>query len=236
MAPLDPPASPGPPDPAGARPLPEELVLLCTDPGRGLLRVSSSAFRRVIAGAVLAELLLTGGITVEGRRITGFQPLGAHDEIGAAVLARLERTRKGRRPGLEAAVRRVPRDAVRHYRDRLVAQGAMTVERRRKLLVPYRVLLPVRSEAGQEIADRVAATLARTAAEEGAGTTGAGADERDRLLAGLLWAGRMDRRIYPGRQHAALRDTVRRTARDLPVAQAVRRVVTADRTEASGGG
>ncbi|MEV6972354.1 GPP34 family phosphoprotein [Kitasatospora sp. NPDC093806] len=266
MAPFDAvPFEAVPPDPVppGGLSLPEELVLLCTDPEQGLLRVSSAAFQRVIAGAVIAELLLTGGLTVEGRLITGFQPLGPRDEIGADVLARLDRARKGRRLGLDAAVRQVPRAAaVRYFRERLVAEGVLTVERRRILLVPYRARIPVRATAGQEIADRIGAGLAAVAGRSGpsgrsgpdgrpepegrfgqegrsgqegraSGTAGAGLPERDRQLAGLLWAGQLDRRLYPGRQHAGLRKAAGQVAKDLPIAQAVRRVVSADN---SGGG
>ncbi|WP_406089303.1 GPP34 family phosphoprotein [Kitasatospora purpeofusca] len=127
MAPL------GPPDPpASSDRLPlvlaEELVLLCTDPDSGTPRVSRNGFQRAIAAAVLTELLLTGGITVEDRRITGFRPVGAGDEVTAEVLARLERAPKGRRPGLDAALRRAPRGpTVRSFREQPVAQALRRV-------------------------------------------------------------------------------------------------------------
>ncbi|MFE6749051.1 GPP34 family phosphoprotein [Kitasatospora purpeofusca] len=224
MAPL------GPPDPYAASDrlplaLAEELVLLCTDPDSGFLRVPRNGFRRAVAAAVLAELVLTGGVEVEDRWITGFRPDGARDEVTAGVLARLEQAPAWRRSGLDAAVRRVPRGpAVRSFREGLVASGHLTLERHRfLLLVPYRVWLPVRATVGAETAERIAAALRGTSP----------ATERDLQLAGLLWAAQLDRRLFPGRVHSELRKSFRAVAREQPVARALRRVVGAD--NASGG-
>ncbi|MFF2661392.1 GPP34 family phosphoprotein [Kitasatospora sp. NPDC058032] len=220
-----------PPEPPGGRPLMDELVLLCNDPGPTWLDSSPSMFERMIAGAVLAELLLTGAITIEGQWITGVNPFGARDEVGEAVLGRLNRVRKGGRSKLVSALRRIPpATTARHYQDRLVAQGVMTIERRRLLLLPYRALLPVRASAAQEITDRIVASLERT----GAGSAGTG--ERDLQLAGLLWAGRFDGRLRPRQERAAFRAATRRAAQDLPIAQAVRGVIEMDRSAGSGGG
>ncbi|MEV0191481.1 GPP34 family phosphoprotein [Kitasatospora purpeofusca] len=223
-------APPGPPDPYAASDrlpltLAEELVLLCTDPDSGFLRVPGNGFRRAVAAAVLAELVLTGGIEVEDRWITGFRPDVARDEVTAGVLARLEQAPERRRPGLDAAVRRVPRGpAVRSIREGLVASGHLTPERRRfLLLVPYRAWLPVRAAVGAETAERIAAALRGTSP----------ATERDLQLAGLLWAAQLDRRLFPGRVHSELRKSFRAVAREQPVARALRRVVGAD--NASGG-
>ncbi|MDY0810321.1 GPP34 family phosphoprotein [Kitasatospora purpeofusca] len=238
-------ASLGPPDPSDPSDrlplaLAEELVLLCTDPDSGTLRVSRNGFQRAVAAAVLAELLLTGGITVEGRRITAFRPVGACDEVTAEVLARLERAPKGRRPGLDAALRRVPRaPAVRSFRERLVASGHLTAERRRiLLLVPYRAWPPVRATVAAEIAERITASLSRKGSASGYGSDAARwgaspAAERDLQLAGMLWAARLDRRLFPGRIHSELRKSFRAVAREQPIAQALHRVVGSDN---AGGG
>lgn len=180
---------------------------------------------------MLAELLLTGGITVEDRRITAFRPVGARDEVTAEVLARLERAPKGRRSGLDATLRRVPRaPAVRSFRERLVASGHLTVERRRiLLLVPYRAWLPVPSTVGAEIAERITATLRGASGPRGASPTAV----RDLHLAGMLWAAQLDRRLFPGRVHSELRKSFRAVAREQPIALALHRVVGAD--NASGG-
>ncbi|WP_406113645.1 GPP34 family phosphoprotein [Kitasatospora purpeofusca] len=127
MAPLGP---PGPPASSDRLPLvlAEELVLLCTDPDSGTPRVSRNGFQRAIAATVLTELLLTGGITVEDRRITGFRPVGAGDEVTAEVLARLERAPRGGGPGWTrpcAGCRGGP--TVRSSREQPVAQALRRV-------------------------------------------------------------------------------------------------------------
>ncbi|MFE4514006.1 GPP34 family phosphoprotein [Kitasatospora sp. NPDC056783] len=211
------------------RPLPEELLLLCAEPVRGRLRVPAIPLPTAIAGAVLAELRLRGAITLDGRRITAFQPLGDHDELAAGVLAELERLGKKRhRATVDHALGKVPHHrAHRHYLDRLTEQGALTVRTHRFLGLPYRRWTAVRPDAGALIAGRVAATLART------GTDGPAtpAEERDRQLAGLIGAARLENRLYRG---APTRHAVRRLARSLPIAHAVKRAVAARGSAASG--
>ncbi|MEE1827521.1 GPP34 family phosphoprotein [Streptomyces sp. BE20] len=232
MAPLD-------SGPHGRRPMPEELVLLCTDPAHGRMPVPAAAFYRALTGGVLAELVLAGAVAVEDRRITGFRPLGAQDEITAGVLDRLAEAGKWKhRLGLDHVMRQIPRrEALGHFRERLVAEGVLTVERRRVLLVPYRAHLPVPATAGQEIADRIARALGRTGAGTGgtaASPGGAGGpDGPDLQLAGLIGAARLDRRIFPGPENTEVRKAARRLVKELPVARAVRRLVDAD--NASGG-
>ncbi|MBV2154075.1 GPP34 family phosphoprotein [Kitasatospora sp. SUK 42] len=207
---------------ADIRPLPEELLLLCADPARGRFLNPSSHLNQVIAGAVLAELLLTGAITVEKQRITGYQPFGATDEVAAGVLARLESKGKSRfRPWLFEAVRWIPeRPGYRFHLDRLVAQGYYTVEEKRFLGLPVRRHLPTRPDLARQTAARVAATL--LARDGGAGRPTA---ERDRQLAGLIDVAGLERRLYPGRDGAPIRRAAGRLARELPVPQAVRKAV-----------
>ncbi|MFI6846874.1 GPP34 family phosphoprotein [Kitasatospora sp. NPDC050467] len=209
--------------PPNARSIPEELLLLCADPVRGRLRTPHSTLHRVIAGGVVAEMLMSGAITVEGRRITGFQPLGAHDEVGAGVLARLEKAgKRDQRLGLDLVIRRVPRKpGPAPFLDRLTSDGLLVVETRRFLGLPYRRHAATRPTMGQEIAARVAATLAHEGDESPAA-------ERDRQLAGLIGAARLERRLYPGSAGAPTRRAVRRLTRELPIAGAVRRVITSD--------
>ncbi|MFG3055095.1 GPP34 family phosphoprotein [Kitasatospora sp. NPDC048239] len=209
--------------PLDTRSIPEELLLLCVDPEHGRLRIPAATFHRVIAGGVLAELLVTGAISVDGRRITGYRPLGPADEVAAGVLARLEGAGKRQSPrGLDIALRRIPRKpGHRPYLDRLVAAGLVTAETRRVLGIPYRRYVAVRPDIGAVTAARVAATLERPA-------DGSSADERDRQLAGLVAAARLDRRLYPGSAGAATRRAARQLGKELPVAQAVRRALNAD--------
>ncbi|MFD0279142.1 GPP34 family phosphoprotein [Kitasatospora sp. NPDC127111] len=224
------------------RSIPEELLLLCADPVHGRLRIPSGSFHRVIAGGVVAELLVTGAITVEDRRITGFRPLGGHDEVAAGVLARLEAAGKSRRRlGLDVVIRRVPRKpGSAPFLDRLAADGLLTVEQRRFLGLSYRRHVATRPGVGQEIAARVAATLAREGHATAAGPSAAGVSaagpalaepaeaERDRQLAGLIGAARLQRRLYPGAAGAPTRRAVRQLVRELPIARAVQRVVASD--------
>ncbi|WP_406198754.1 GPP34 family phosphoprotein [Kitasatospora sp. NBC_01560] len=223
--------------PSDRRPIPEELLLLCADPVDGRLRVPAATYHRVLAGGVVVELLLDGAITVEERRITGYRPLGGQDEVAAGVLARLEDAGK-RRNGfsLDRAIRQVPRrPGSAPFLARLAADGFVTVEQRRFLGLPYRRHVATRPGIGQEIAARVAATLAREAGGAGAPADGrSAADERDRQLAGLIGAGRLDRRVYPGPAGAATRRAVRLLVRELPVARAVRRAVDADSSATAG--
>ncbi|AUY51651.1 GPP34 family phosphoprotein [Streptomyces sp. CB01881] len=213
-----------------ARSIPEELLLLCADPVRGRLRIPYATFYRVIAGGAVAELLVTGAITVEERRITGFQPLGAHDEVAAGVLARLEKAGKRKQQlGLDLALRGIPRKpGLTPYLDRLTADGLLTVEKHRFLGLPYRRHVATRPDVRQEIAARVAATLAR----EGGAPAAAGPDgqpaERDRQLAGLIGAARLDRRLYPGSTGAPTRRAIRQLTKELPIARAVRRAINSD--------
>ncbi|WP_316529090.1 GOLPH3/VPS74 family protein [Kitasatospora brasiliensis] len=217
---------------APPRPLAEELLLLCAEPVHGRLRVPTTALPTALTGAVLAELQLRGAITVDNHRITGFQPLGDHDELAAGVLAELARAGKSRRhTTIEHALRRMPHHrAQRYFLDRLTEQGALAVRTRRFLGLPYRRWTAVRPDAGALIAERVAATLART------GTLGptTPAEERDWQLAGLIGAARLENRLYRGAAGAPTRHAVRHLARSLPIAHAVKRVVAARSSAASG--
>ncbi|MER7580893.1 GPP34 family phosphoprotein [Kitasatospora sp. NPDC097691] len=214
-----------------SRPLPEELILLCAHPKHGRFRAPVSEFHHAVAGAVLAELLLAGAITVEKRHITGYQPFGARDEVEAGVLARLEAKGKSRfRPVLDQAITRVPNPpGHRFHLDRLVAQGCYTVAEKRILGLPWRTHLLTRPELRQQTADRVAATLLNPHPSDPRLTDPPGGGdrpsvERDRQLAGLIGVSGLEHRLYPGRSGAPVRRAVRKLAWDLPIPQAVRRV------------
>ncbi|MEV7772537.1 GPP34 family phosphoprotein [Kitasatospora sp. NPDC086791] len=205
-----------------SRPLPEELLLLCAaHPQHGRFRAPTAEFHHVVAGAVLAELLLAGAITVDERYITGHQPFGARDEVEAGVLARLEAKGKSRfRPGLDQAITRVPNPpGYRFHLDRLVAEGYCTVQERRFLGLPWRTYPATRPELGPQTAARVAATLLGPEGGDDRPTA-----ERDRQLAGLIGVAGLEHRLYPGRTGAPVRRAVRKLARELPIPRAVGRV------------
>ncbi|WP_183107046.1 GPP34 family phosphoprotein [Streptomyces sp. 1114.5] len=204
------------------RPLAEELLLLCADPATGRLR-SPTTFPTAVAGAVLAELQLTGTITVEDRRITAFRPLDDHDELAARVLTELDRAGGSRhRTTLDHALGELRyRNAPRRHLDRLTDQGVLTVRTPGFLGLPRRRWTAVRPNTGALIAERVAATLARTA-DSGPTTP---AEQRDHQLAGLIGAAGLERRLYRGAEGEPARRAVRRLARSLPVPAAVSRAV-----------
>ncbi|MCX5212759.1 GPP34 family phosphoprotein [Kitasatospora sp. NBC_00240] len=209
-----------------ARTIPEDLVLLCAGPAGGTVRMSGG-FHRMLAGGVLAEMLVGGAIAVEGRHITQYQPFAGQDPVAAGVLARLGEAGKRRRPPtLDVAVRRIGRDAVGPALASLTARGLLSTERRRFLGVfPYRRHRVTAPGAGQEIAARV-----RIAALAPA-TAGA----RDRQLAGLLAAGGPARQVFPGPAGADVRRALKALVRELPIAGAVQRVISSDAAAASSG-
>lgn len=205
-----------------SRTIPEELVLLCASPADGRLRMPSS-FHRVLAGGVLAELLLTGAISVEGRRITGFQPLGDHEPVAAGVLTRLGGPGRRKAPAaLDTTLRRIRRGEVQALVESFATRGLLSIERRRLLgVLPYRQVTSTEPDAAREIAARLRATVLSPPGWPGAA-------ERDRQLAGLLGAARLERRLYPGAENAQVRRTVRVLARELPIARAAQRAISAD--------
>lgn len=141
---------------ASALPLPEELLLLCAEPTTGRIR-TLSGFHRAMAGAVLAELLLTGGLAVDGRRITGYQPPAGTEPVSTAVLARLAQGRKsGRGAGLDTTLRRISQAAARGFQDSLAARGLLRSETRRLLgLIPYQRHFATTPEIGPAITARL---------------------------------------------------------------------------------
>ncbi|MER7750954.1 GPP34 family phosphoprotein [Kitasatospora sp. NPDC097643] len=115
------------------------LLLLWAHPVHGRLRIPSTTFATVIAGAVLAELLLNGSITVDERRITGFQPLGVPGRVIAdRVAATLRRSQAGR-----AAAGALSPASPAEERDRQLA-GLIGVARLEHRLYPGRPLAPIR--------------------------------------------------------------------------------------------
>ncbi|MFJ8625778.1 GPP34 family phosphoprotein [Kitasatospora sp. NPDC093550] len=179
--------------------LPEELVLLCAHPTHGRFRHPAGEFHHVVAGAVLAELLLDGAISVEKHHITGYQPFGARDEVAAGVLTRLEARGKSRfRPGLDQAIARIPNPpGHRYYLDHLTAEGYFTVEEKRFLGLPWHLHRLVRPEVRTWIAARAATTL-----RDPDGALGRPTAARDRQLAGLIGVASLEHRLHPGRDGA----------------------------------
>ncbi|MDX6346582.1 MAG: hypothetical protein QOF84_1372 [Streptomyces sp.] len=205
--------------------LPEELLLLCTVPQTGLLKRPQN-FNRVLAGAVLAELLLGGAITVDGKRITGVRPLTTPgDPVADRVVADLARAgKRARALGLERWVRKVSSRVDRPYLEALQARGLLLAGRRRALgIFPYTVWQVVQPGWFKDATAR----LDRAVGQQG--------DDRDLALAALAGAIRLDRRLYSGRGHRDTRRRIQRLTRESPIADAVRKVVSSDESAAGSG-
>ncbi|MFF4651523.1 GPP34 family phosphoprotein [Streptomyces sp. NPDC001380] len=220
----------------GPRPtLPEELLLLCADPVSGRLRRPRN-FNRVLGGALLAELLLAGAVTVEGRRITGVRPIatgGPADGLLAALAAAAGK--RGRGPRLDPWVRRASVRADRPHLDALEARGLLTARRRRILgILPSTVYTAVGHDGVQA---RAVHLLHGLAADAPGGPTAAHdlPDLRDLHLAALLGAARLDRRLVRGPGARTVHRHVRELVRATPIADAVRRVLQSDESAAASG-
>ncbi|MET7552035.1 GPP34 family phosphoprotein [Streptomyces sp. NPDC005078] len=70
------------------RTLPEELMLVCADPGTGAIK-RPEFFKRALAGAVLAELELQGAILIEDGRIVGLRPVQLDDPFVGGMFDKL---------------------------------------------------------------------------------------------------------------------------------------------------
>ncbi|SOE12887.1 Golgi phosphoprotein 3 (GPP34) [Streptomyces sp. 2323.1] len=208
--------------------LPEELLLLALDPVRGRPRNNSRHLQWGLAGAALAELEAAGRISVErGGRITVVNPLPPGDPVLDGALAALPPPAKQRR-GVPAQnwVQRAGRPVQELCLRQLVARGALRRESRRALgLFPYE-----RFPAGA--VDLVGPVRERFAAAPGAGFP----DRRGRVLAALVSATDLDRKILAGREHRAARRTMKRFAQEMAMAHAVERAVSADKSSGGGGG
>ncbi|SEF57690.1 Golgi phosphoprotein 3 (GPP34) [Thermomonospora echinospora] len=80
-----------PPEADNGRPsltLPEDVLLLCAQPGTGRLELPRYV-NRPLAGAVLAELALRGAIVIQDDQITEVRPLTVGDPVTDRLLARL---------------------------------------------------------------------------------------------------------------------------------------------------
>ncbi|MFI0907964.1 GPP34 family phosphoprotein [Streptomyces sioyaensis] len=207
--------------------LPEELLLLALDPVRDRPRNNSRHLQWGLAGAALAELEEAGRLTVEGGRITVVNPLPPGDPVLDGALAALPAPAKRRRGILARRwVQRAGRPVQELCLRRLVARGALRRESRRALgLFPYE-----RFPAGA--VDLVGPVRERFVAAAAAGFP----DRRSRVLAALVSATDLDRKILAGREHRSARRTMKRLAQDIATVHAVERAVRADKSTGGDGG
>lgn len=70
--------------------LPEELLLLCTNPRTGVVKCPQY-FTRVLAGGLLSELRLRGAVVPDGSMIAEVRPMSTGDAVADEVLAKIVR-------------------------------------------------------------------------------------------------------------------------------------------------
>ncbi|MEU7150590.1 GPP34 family phosphoprotein [Streptomyces sp. NPDC039022] len=207
--------------------LPEELLLLALDPARGKPLNDPSHLRYGLAGAALAELARAGRVT-EGRggRILVGSPLPFGDLVLDAALATLSGPGKGGEVKVKRWVRSAARGVDEVCRQRLEQRGAVRRESRRALgLFRYE-----RLAAGP--VDLAGPARARF---KGALATGF-ADPRDRVLAALVSATSLDRKLELGPDRRAVRRGLKALVRDDWIARAVAGVILQDQAAAGSGG
>ncbi|MFI7301077.1 GPP34 family phosphoprotein [Streptomyces sp. NPDC050121] len=201
--------------------LPEDMVLICTDPASAVVkRLRLNA--RVLAGAVLLELLLRSAITVDAKQITGVRPLPLGDPFAERVLAEISDTRPSRSSlRLTRWVHKASGKVDRAYLDRLTARGLLYARRRRILGVfPSTTWTAVNPGWSLHLAARVDHAVR----PEAYGPPGVG----DLYLTALIDVFGLSRRLYPGRDNHHLRRRITDVSRANPIVNAVRQVLAAD--------
>ncbi|MGW5941974.1 GOLPH3/VPS74 family protein [Streptomyces celluloflavus] len=213
------------PAPPPSLTLPEELLLLALDPGRGRPVVSRTSLRYGLAGAALADLAAAGRITPEGDgRFSVASPLPLHDPVLDGALAALPGPAKGGR-GIRARrwVHGAGRTVQELCLDRLVERGAVRRRSGRVLgLFPY-----ARFPAGRVDLTGPARSRFKAAADAHF------PDPRSRLLGALASATGLDAKLLPGGAWRPLRRELRRLAKEEWTAHAVRQAIQQDRNAAA---
>ncbi|WP_037576092.1 GOLPH3/VPS74 family protein [Phaeacidiphilus oryzae] len=219
-------------------PLPEELLLLCLDP-RSLRVRQPQFFRYALAGAVLAELQLNRSVRVGGGRVGLASPAPRGEPGLDAALAWVAEAAAENPRGLplQAALRRLARNADRPYLDALVSRGLLRVEQRRVLgLFPRTGYYAESADAHRRLAAEVDAAVRAVGGARGGGGVppGApavqGASVHDRRLAALAAAGCLSARLYPGWDGREPRIWLQLLVARDEIADAVRRLVETDQT------
>jgi hypothetical protein len=202
--------------------LPEELLLLAIDPSSGRPRGTMSHTRYGVAGAVLAELEAAGRIGHDRGRISVADGRPTGDPLLDSALGRLPAA--GKAVSARRWIRRESREMTEVSARSLAKRGAIRIEKRRALgLFPYHRY----PSAGR---DWSAPALARFQGDAKVGFP----DARGRMLAALVSASDLARRVHPGSGDARrARKEMRGLAREYWQSDAVRRVVSADKASAA---
>ena len=207
--------------------LPEDLLLLCADPGTGRVRIPGE-FRFALAGAALAELLAAQAAVLENGRLVLLRgaPLG-HPGLDAAAAALAEPAAPPLGARLRTCLNRIGRGKSKLYLEALV-QAGLVDRRSRKLLGLIRIDEYTVTDPGAVAARRA---LVADAVDN------ANAPARSLQLATLAHAAELTGRLYPGR---VANGPARRRLADLtrldPIASAAHAAARAARNAQSSGG
>ncbi|MGW0814538.1 GOLPH3/VPS74 family protein [Streptomyces viridiviolaceus] len=213
--------------------LPEDLLLLLAHPRSGVLKPPRH-LGRVLAGAVLTELMLTGAISVDDTRVLTVRKVRPADPFANRVLNRLLRTRKDARSmRLERWVHRASGDRiVQVYLDALAERGVVRRHTRSFLGLFASTTWRAADPGGR--ADLVA-RIDRAVRPKAHGAVPGPPDVRGPHLAALAGASRLNRRLDAEWRRLGIRAPLRDLTRATPIAEATRRVVRADRRRGGGG-
>lgn len=202
--------------------LPEELLLLAIDPSSGRPRGVMNRTRYGVAGAVLAELEAAGRVGHDRGRIAVADGRPTGDPVLDSALGRLPDS--GKAVSARRWIRRESREMTEVSARSLAKRGAIRIEKRRALgLFPYHRY----PSAGR---DWSGPALARFQGDAKAGFP----DQRGRMLAALVSASDLARRVSPGSGEARLaRKEMRGLVREYWQSDAVRRAVKLDKAAAN---
>ncbi|MFD4715223.1 GPP34 family phosphoprotein [Streptomyces sp. NPDC058430] len=201
--------------------LPEDMVLLCTDPRSSVVK-RTRLNGRVLAGAVLLELLVKSAISVDTKEITGVRPLALDDPFAARILAEINSTRPSRSSlRLLRWVYKASWKVDRAYLDRLTARGLLYARSRRILgIFPSTKW----TAANPAWSIHLAARIDHAVRPEAYGPPGS----RDLYLTALVGLAGLSRRLYPGGDNRQFRRRISDLSRANPIANAVQQVLAED--------
>ncbi|MDQ1289360.1 MAG: hypothetical protein QG622_2926 [Actinomycetota bacterium] len=159
----------------------DDLYLVTHDDRTGNPRVPGSRVRLGLAAGLIAELLVSGHLTIRHERLYLVPGRAGHGTPPSGPLSRTVLATVASQPpqGVGAWTRFLAQDAVEDIRDRLLRTGVLTTVRRPSLLTGWRVRYP---PADGNVAAWPGIRLARTLSRSGELTV------EDAVLTGLVAA------------------------------------------------
>jgi hypothetical protein len=202
--------------------LAEELLLLAHDI-RGKCRLAPAELDSGVGGALLSELNLAGRLAVEGAVLVTAGDASAGNPILDGLLAEIAASPRGRTPQ-EWVTRLRASDLGERLLTRMAESGQVDVDRHRTLGVFAETRYPVRDIVGLwEAQQRVVAAV----------TTQSAPDRRTLALGALVAGTGLGKAVFSTSGNwRALRERMRDMTQDDWAAEAVRRVIVAERKSA----